>query len=173
MPGPSDPATVLVVDVHPVVREGLPLLLRGDSLHVVSTAATVGMAAFVNVTEFTHAEDGNQYAYIWPTLAAAYSLAAAATVAANLLGLWAYRNNHAAFDHSFSTMVSITRGRELDRLFPSCCHGVAPLPEGSLQAPLIVKVTEEGRRPGRNIVLADQDVQTVCRACNPPPPTSL
>lgn len=125
------------------------------------------LARLVN-TSCTHAKDGNQYDYMWCNLAIAYSLAIAATLVASLLGIWAFHRNGAAFDNAISTVVSVTRGRELDNLFPSCCHGVQPLPKVSLTAPLVVKVTRDGRRPGRNIVLA-KDVKPVCEACNPPP----
>src|SRR5215211_1655178 len=41
---PETPPTVVVADPHPVVREGLPLLLRPEALHVVATAATASTA---------------------------------------------------------------------------------------------------------------------------------
>jgi DNA-binding NarL/FixJ family response regulator len=40
-------ATVVLADPHPVVREGLPLLLHEDTLRVVGTAGTLAVAADV------------------------------------------------------------------------------------------------------------------------------
>lgn len=149
-------------------NQTLDLLIEELSFNItISLLHDPLLARLVNTT-CTYANDGNQYDYVWYNLAIAYSLAIAATLVANSLGIWAYRRNGGAFDHAFSTVVSVTRGGELDNLFPSCCHGVQPLPKESLTAPLVVKVTRKGRRPGRNIVLAE-DVQPVCKARNPSP----
>jgi hypothetical protein len=128
------------------------------------------LSRFENVTAM-HSDDRIQYDYVWRNLIIAYSLAVAAVAIANLVGGWAYRQNQAAFDRSLSTIVSVTRGRELDKLFPECCHGVQPLPNESLVAALEVHETRNGKRSGRNIVLVE-DVKPLCMACNPPPPPS-
>lgn len=115
------------------------------------------------------ASDGNQYTYVFRNLVIPYTLAVVATLVTNAMGLWAYWRNNASFDLSFSTLVSVTRSRKLDNLFPPCCHGVQPLPEESLEAELEVRESWMGTRPGRNIVLVG-DSRPVCTACKPQEP---
>jgi DNA-binding NarL/FixJ family response regulator len=47
VPGSLDPASVVVVDPRPIVREGLPLLLRDHGVQVVAGAASGSVAAAV------------------------------------------------------------------------------------------------------------------------------
>jgi hypothetical protein len=101
----------------------------------------------------THSDGRIECDYVWRNLVSAYTVAAVAVAVGNLVGGWAYRQNRAAFDLSPSTLVSVTRGRNLDLLFPECCHGVQPLQDGPLEADLEVRETCDGGRPGRNVVL--------------------
>lgn len=139
----------------PNLAFNITISLLHDPLLTRNTTARVKRAAIGNVFEFA-----------WRNLAIAYSLACAATIVVNILGWYAYRENGAAFDSSFSTIVSATRGADLDNVFPKCCQGVLPIPRESLDATVQVRRIE-GNLRGRRIIPIGTPV-VVCEICNRP-----
>jgi hypothetical protein len=88
--------------------------------------------------------DVNRYAFNAGNLWIAYGLAILFSLVANVLGMIAFYLNDASHDMSLSTILSITRDRLLDDLFPQCAHGRLPLPKETMKTLLrIVRMSDD------------------------------